>query len=82
MEIERCISLFDKQTDKLLKEVDISHVSQEALVKIFGHHQDDLLLHKVYTVNKKKLKQLNRLLDTPIQEDLFNIIYTMDSFQK
>jgi hypothetical protein len=81
MKIQRIISLFDKQKGSLIKEIDISYVSTEVLITIFGMHKDDPLLHGVYSVNKKKLKKLNFFLKEPIQKDTDNVIYTLDSFQ-
>jgi hypothetical protein len=81
MKIERFISLFDTQTDALIKEVNVSYISINILLRIFGSHKDDPLLYRVYSINKEKLKALNDHLKEPIQIDTEKITYILDCFQ-
>lgn len=82
MEVIRYISIFDKQTDKLLQEVKVSFISLNDLVEIVGFHDEDPHLYKVYFLDEKQFEKINEFLKEPIRKDFSNTVYTLDCFTK
>lgn len=79
MKIERIISCFDKQTEKLKEEYNIDHVDIEELKGIFHPSDDDPLMYNPYTIGQKEASMLKKFIS--IEFDLQHFFYQVDCFQ-
>lgn len=79
LQIERGISVFDKQTEEFVKRVPI-HLSLEQLKVICPPYDDDPLMYDVYKITKELAEKINEL-DKEISLDTNSFIYELDCIQ-
>ena len=80
MEVERLISIFDKRTEKIIKEVNIDSISSLILKDIFSSREGDPDLYDPYSIDNFQLRELNNYLDPKIEYD-DRYIYQLDCFK-
>ena len=81
MKLERLISVFDKETEVLVQELDISKISLDRLKSIFSTNLNDPLMYNPYTIDEDKMNILNRYLTFKIKYDGAKFIYQLDCFE-
>ncbi len=79
MEITRLISVYDKQTQELLKEYNIDFIKFDTLKKMFNPPDDDPLMYNFYWVEESQLEEMKQLVD--VNFDLTKYIYQLECFQ-
>ena len=80
MEIIRLISWFDKNTEKLIGEFDISHIQLFVLKEIFNPPKSDPLMYNPYDIDKKIKGKIVNIVD--IEFNFEKYVYQLDCFQK
>lgn len=78
--VERVISVFSRQDEGLVNEINVDHLNLEILRNVFKPKSDDYDLHYVYPINIKEVILLKNIID--IDFDLDNYIYQLDCFSK
>lgn len=64
--INRFIEVEDLGSEKLVNEVNVSHITLDQLLQIFEPHgRGDPYLYDPYDINMEQLMQLNKYLDRP-----------------
>jgi len=79
MKIERLISCFDKETDKLIQEYNIDHIGIDLLKSIFKPSDDDPLMYNPYPIGIREAEELKE--HTNIEFDFDKNQYQVDCFQ-
>lgn len=79
MKIERVISWFDKNTEKLLGEHNIDHVSLDILKTIFVPPESDPSMYNPYFIDFIKAEELSVLTGFVFNHDKY--VYQIDCFQ-
>lgn len=80
MEIERYISWFDKNTERLVGEKDVSYLELQILKQIFKPPLEDPLMYNPYDINKSNCVEFTGLFEFNFEFD--NYTYQLDCFQK
>lgn len=78
--IERIISVFKKDDESLVDEINVDHLSIEMLRNIFNPSDDDIELYDVYPIDSIKASQLEKLMN--VKFDFNTYIYQLDCFAK
>jgi hypothetical protein len=79
MKIERIISSFDKETEKLIGEYNVDHISFEVLKSIIKSRKNDPLMYEAYGINRKQSEELSQYID--LKFDFNHYIYELNCFQ-
>jgi len=78
--VERLISVFKKDDDALVDEINVDHLGFEKLRSVLNPSDDDKEMYDVYPIDSTKASQLKGLLD--IKFDFNTYIYQLDCFAK
>jgi len=80
MKVERYISVYQKDTEKIVSEIRIDHlISFEKLKQVFRPYKNDPLLYMVYNITQSRAKKLQKIIEMKFDED--NFIYQLDCYQ-
>lgn len=79
MKIQRVISYFDKNSELLVGELDVSTVSLDSLSTIFSLREDDPLMYYPYDIDVKVGEKLSKLLGLTF--DFSKYVYQIDCFK-
>ena len=79
MKLKRVISIFERNSEKLIEEIDIGGIPLEILKEIFNPPDDDYLMYDPYSINAAYFQKLSSYF--PIAH-VFNEknIYQLDCF--
>ncbi len=78
--VERLISVFKKDDDVLVDEINVDHLGFEKLRLVFNPSDDDKEMYDVYPIDLTKASQLEALIDIKFDFDIY--IYQLDCFAK
>lgn len=76
--MERLISVFRRDNDELVKEIDLGNLPLDQLRRIFNPAADDLEMHLAYTITPKEAVQLSEYIKHVF--DFGSYIYQLDCF--
>ena len=79
MKVVRLISLYDKKTKKLVREVNIDFIDFHILKKIFNPPLRDSLMYDFYWVEKEEAKLIKEYVSFDFELDKY--IYQVECFQ-
>lgn len=79
MKIIRLISWFDKETDKLIDEVDITEIDLEILKSIFKPTKEDPLMYFPYWIHQKEADELKKHIDLEFNFEKY--VYDLGCFK-
>ncbi|HEY0612750.1 MAG TPA: hypothetical protein VGD35_23900 [Chitinophaga sp.] len=80
MKVERLISIFNRQTEELVEEINVDYIPLDTLKVIFGPREDDPLMLDPYQIDEKTMNTLSRYLKSRIEFDFKKFIYQLDCF--
>lgn len=80
MKVERLISLFNRETEEFIEEINIDYIPLDTLKMIFKSRGDDPLMLDPYQIDEEKLNALNQYLESRIEPDFKKFIYQLDCF--
>lgn len=78
--VERLISVFKKDDDALVDEINVDHLGFEKLRSVFNPSDDDKEMYDVYPIDSTKASQLEGLVDIKFDFNIY--IYQLDCFAK
>ncbi len=79
MKVTRIIDVFDKKSEKLVKDININSVSLETLKEIFNPPEDDPLMYNPYWIHEKEAKELKKHIDIEFEFDKY--VYDLGCFR-
>jgi hypothetical protein len=71
MKIERIITLFDRNSESHVCDINIDSVDLETLKRIFHPDDDDPLMYNVYPITEKEANELKPFIDLNYEFDKF-----------
>lgn len=81
MKIERLITVFDKESDELIEEINIDSINFLELTRIFKPAKEDPLMYMAYEINEENSIVLNTLLSEKIIFNLSKNLYFVECVQ-
>lgn len=82
MEMQRYISAFDKESEKMIQEINIDFIPFQALKEIFNPKDDDPLMYDPYSINRNESILLNQYMNPHVGFDFDKYIYQLDCFKR
>lgn len=81
MKIERLITVFDNDTERLKEEINIDYIDLEQLKEMFNPPSDDPLMYNVYEIQHDHIPAINKLLKNRIEFDFSANAYYIECVQ-
>jgi hypothetical protein len=81
VKIERTITVFDNESEELIDEINIDHISLVELTKMFNPSTDDPLMYNVYEIKSDIVPLISSLLKNKISFDLKRNTYYVECSQ-
>ena len=80
MEIERCISFYEKDGESYIGDFNVDFLSFDFLSSLFKPPKNDPLLYDVYKINAKLALEIQKKIDFTFDFDKYD--YFLECFQK
>ncbi|HTF18692.1 MAG TPA: hypothetical protein VK658_11495 [Chryseolinea sp.] len=81
MKIERLITVFDNDTERLKEEINIDSIDLEQLKGMFSPPSNDPLMYNVYEIQADHVSTINELLEKKIEFDFKASTYYVECVQ-
>jgi hypothetical protein len=81
MKLERTITVFDNDTERLKQEINIDYIDFEQLKRMFNPPPDDPLMYNIYEIQVDHVQEINRLLTDKIEFDFKANAYYVECTQ-
>lgn len=72
-EVKRVISVFNRKSEFLISEIDISHLPIHLLVSIFNPPANDPLMYENYWIDEESVCHFQDLIDFDLKENIYQV---------